>query len=196
MPHAINDEALDTIFREARTQNKWQDKPVSSALLMAIYDLMRFGPTSANISPARIVFVVSKPAKERLKPYLSENNREKTMAAPATAIIAYDLRFADHLPTLFPHAPGAKDWFKDPKFAEVAAFRNGSLQGGYFIIAARALGLDCGPMSGFDNAGVDKEFFPEGTVKSNFLCNIGYGDPSGVFQRNPRLSFDEACKIV
>jgi 3-hydroxypropanoate dehydrogenase len=196
MSHAINDEALDTIFREAHTQNKWQDKPVSPALLMAVYDLMRWGPTSANISPARIAFVVSKEAKERLKPFLSENNRAKTMAAPATAIIAYDLKFADHVPKLFPHAPGAKDWFKDPQFAELAAFRNGSLQGGYFIIAARALGLDCGPMSGFDNAGVDREFFPEGTVKSNFLCNIGYGDPTGVFPRNPRLSFDEACKIL
>jgi 3-hydroxypropanoate dehydrogenase len=196
MSHAINDEALDTIFREAHTQNKWQDKPVSPALLMAVYDLMRWGPTSANISPARIAFVVSREAKERLKPFLSENNRDKTMAAPATAIIAYDLKFADHVPKLFPHAPGAKDWFKDPQFAELAAFRNGSLQGGYFIIAARALGLDCGPMSGFDNAGVDKEFFPDGTVKSNFLCNIGYGDPTGVFPRNPRLSFDEACKIL
>jgi 3-hydroxypropanoate dehydrogenase len=196
MSHAINDEALDTIFREAHTQNKWQDKPVSPALLMAVYDLMRWGPTSANISPARIAFVVSKEAKERLKPFLSENNRDKTMAAPATAIIAYDLKFADHVPKLFPHAPGAKDWFKNPEFAELAAFRNGSLQGGYFIIAARALGLDCGPMSGFDNAGVDREFFPEGTVKSNFLCNVGYGDPSGVFPRNPRLSFDEACKIL
>ena len=196
MSHAINDEALDTIFREAHTQNKWQDKPVSPALLMAIYDLMRWGPTSANISPARIAFVVSKDAKERLKPFLSENNRAKTMAAPATAIVAYDLKFADHVPKLFPHAPGAKDWFKDPEFAEVAAFRNGSLQGGYFIVAARALGLDCGPMSGFDNAGVDREFFPDGAVKSNFLCNIGYGDPSGVFPRNPRLSFDEACKIL
>jgi 3-hydroxypropanoate dehydrogenase len=196
MSHAINDEALDTIFREAHTQNKWQDKPVSPALLMAVYDLMRWGPTSANISPARIAFVVSKEAKERLKPFLSENNRAKTMAAPATAIIAYDLKFADHVPKLFPHAPGAKDWFKDPQFAELAAFRNGSLQGGYFIIAARALGLDCGPMSGFDNAGVDREFFPEGSIKSNFLCNIGYGDPSGAFPRNPRLSFDEACKIL
>ncbi|MGD0142079.1 MAG: malonic semialdehyde reductase [Rhizomicrobium sp.] len=196
MSRAVNDEALDIIFRDARTQNKWQDKPVSTALLMAVYDLMRLGPTSANISPARIVFVVSKEAKERLKPFLSDANRGKTMSAPATAIIAYDLQFAVHVPKLFPHAPGAKDWFKDPKFAEVAAFRNGSLQGAYFMMAARALGLDCGPMSGFDNAGVDREFFPDGTIKSNFLCSVGYGDPSGVFPRNPRLSFDEACKIL
>ncbi len=196
MSHAVNDEALDIIFRNARTQNKWLDKPVSPALLMAVYDLMRIGPTSANISPARIVFVVSNEAKERLKPHLSEGNRAKTMTAPATAIIAYDLRFAEHVPKLFPHAPGAKGWFEEPKFAEVAAFRNGTLQGAYFIIAARALGLDCGPMSGFDNAGVDREFFPEGTIKSNFLCSVGHGDPSGVFPRSPRLSFDEACKIL
>jgi 3-hydroxypropanoate dehydrogenase len=196
MHRAVNDEALDILFREARTQNKWQDKPVSTALLMAVYDLMRLGPTSANISPARIVFVVSNEAKERLKPYLSEGNRAKTMSAPATAIIAYDLEFANHLPRLFPHAPGAKDWFADPKIAEVTAFRNGSLQGAYFIMAARSLGLDCGPMSGFDNAGVDREFFPEGTVKSNFLCSVGSGDPSAVFPRSPRLSFEEACRIL
>ncbi len=196
MSHAINDEALDIIFRQARTQNKWLDKPVSPALLMAIYDLMRWGPTSANMSPARILFVVSRQAKERLKPFLSEGNRDKTMAAPATAIIAYDLNFAEKLPTLFPHAPAAKDWFKDPTVTQVHAFRNGSLQGAYFIIAARALGLDCGPMSGFDNAGVDREFFPGGAVKSNFLCNVGYGDAAGLFPRSPRLDFDEACKIL
>jgi nitroreductase len=196
MSHAINDEALDILFREARTQNKWLDKPVSPALLMAVYDLMRWGPTSANISPARIVFVTSKEAKERLKPHLSEANRAKTMSAPVTAIIGYDLDFARHVPKLFPHAPGAKDWFKDPKFAEVAAFRNGSLQGAYFMIAARALGLDCGPMSGFDNAGVDREFFAGTAIKSNFICALGHGDPAGLFPRSPRLSFDEACKIL
>lgn len=196
MSHAINDEALDVIFRKARTQNKWQDKPVSPALLMAIYDLMRWGPTSANMSPARILFVTSKEAKERLKPFLSEGNREKTMSAPATAIIGYDVAFAETLPKLFPHAPDAKNWFKDPAIAQVHAFRNGSLQGAYFIVAARALGLDCGPMSGFDNAGVDREFFGGTTVKSNFLCSVGYGDPAGLFPRSPRLSFDEACKIL
>ncbi|HKD20851.1 MAG TPA: malonic semialdehyde reductase [Rhizomicrobium sp.] len=196
MSHAINDEALDVIFRKARTQNKWQDKPVSPALLMAIYDLMRWGPTSANMSPARILFVTSKEAKERLKPFLSEGNREKTMSAPATAIIGYDVAFAEKLPQLFPHAPDAKNWFKDPAIAQVHAFRNGSLQGAYFIIAARSLGLDCGPMSGFDNAGVDREFFGGTTVKSNFLCSVGYGDPAGLFPRSPRLSFDEACKIL
>ena len=196
MSHAIYDEALDVIFRKARTQNKWLDKPVSPALLMAVYDLMRWGPTSANMSPARIVFVMSKAAKERLKPFLSEGNRDKTMSAPATAIIGYDIKFAEQLPKLFPHAPDAKNWFKDLEIAKVHAFRNGSLQGAYFIIAARALGLDCGPMSGFDNAGVDREFFADGSVKSNFICSVGYGDPTGLFERSPRLSFDEACKIL
>ena len=196
MSHAVNDEALDTIFRNARTQNKWLDKPVSPALLMAIYDLMRWGPTSANVSPARIVFVVSKEAKERLKPHLGPVNVDKTMAAPATAIIGHDLDFARHVPKLFPHNPGAGDWFKDPVLAEKTAFRNGTLQGAYFIIAARSLGLDCGPMSGFDNEGVDREFFAGTAIKSNFLCSVGYGDRAGVFARSPRLSFDEACKIV
>lgn len=196
MSRAINDEALDTIFRTARTQNKWQNKPVSEALLMAVYDLMRWGPTSANVSPARILFLVSQASKERLKPYLLPGNVEKVMTSAATAIIGYDLDFAKHLPRLFPHRPEAKNWYSDPQVAEVTAFRNGTLQGAYFIIAARALGLDCGPMSGFDNAGVDREFFGAGRVKSNFLCSVGYGDPAGVFGRSPRLSFDEACEIL
>jgi 3-hydroxypropanoate dehydrogenase len=192
----ISDGALEAIFRDAHTTTRWLDKPVSPALLMAIYDLMRWGPTSANCSPARIVFVVSRAAKERLKPHLSEGNVEKTMAAPATAIVGFDLDFAERLSFLYPPAPEAKDWFKDPVLAERVAFRNGSLQGGYFIIAARALGLDCGPMSGFDNAGVDREFFAESRVKSNFLCNLGHGDPAGVYPRNPRLSFEEACRVL
>ncbi len=195
-PHAVNDDALDQIFRAARTHNKWQEKPVSPALLMALYDLMRMGPTSANTSPARIVFVTSPEAKARLKPHLAPGNVDKTMAAPVTAIIAYDLKFAEQMPKLFPARPQMKDAFQDEKAAAISAFRNGSLQGGYFIIAARALGLDCGPMSGFNNDGVDAEFFPKGTVKSNFLCNLGYGDPAGVYPRNPRLSFDEACQIL
>lgn len=196
MSHAVNDDALDILFRKARTQNKWLSKPVSPAMLMAIYDLMRWGPTSANMSPARILFIVSPEAKKRLRPFVSDGNAEKTMSAPVTAIVGYDLKFAEKLPKLFPHAPDAKDWFSDPAHAQVHAVRNGSLQGAYFMLAARALGLDCGPMSGFDNAGVDKEFFPEGTIKSNFLCNIGYGDPAGLFPRSPRLSFDEACQIL
>lgn len=196
MSHAVNDEALDILFRNARSQNKWQDKPVSAAHLMAVYDLMRWGPTSANVSPARFVFLVSPESKERIKPFLSPGNMNKVMTSAATAIIGFDLEFAQQLPRLFPHAPDAKNWFADPKLAETTAFRNGTLQGAYFIMAARALGLDCGPMSGFDNAGVDREFFPDGHVKSNFICAIGYGDPSGVYARSPRLSFDEACRIL
>ena len=194
--HAVNDEALDRIFRSARTHNVWQDRKVSPALLMALYDLMRMAPTSANSSPLRIVFVISPEAKARLKPFLSPGNVDKTMAAPVTAILAHDLKFAEQLPKLFPHKPDMKDAFSDLKLAETTAFRNGTLQGGYFILAARALGLDCGPMSGFSNVGVDKEFFPDGTVKSNFLCNLGYGVPEALFPRSPRLSFDEACKII
>ena len=196
MPHAINDEALDAIFRAARTQNKWLDKPVSTAHLMAIYDLMRWGPTSANVSPARFVYLVSSVAKERLKPHLLPSNVEKVMTSSATVIIGYDLDFPELIPRLFPHNPGAKGWFQNPALREATAFRNGSLQGAYFIIAARALGLDCGPMSGFNNAAVDQEFFSGTNVKSNFLCAIGHGDPSGVMARSPRLSFDEACKIL
>lgn len=196
MAHAVNDEALDTIFRAARTHRHWQDKPVSTALLMAIYDLMRWAPTSANISPARIVFVVSKEAKERLKPHLDDYNVGKTLSAPATAIIGYDLGFLRFLPKLNPRISDGETEFADPKYREATAFRSGSLQGGYFILAARALGLDCGPMSGFNNEGVDREFFAGTKVRSNFLCNIGYGDPSKLHERAPRLSFDEACKIV
>lgn len=196
MSHAINDEALDIVFRAARSQNKWLDKPVSPALLMAVYDLMRLAPTSANCSPARIVFLVSAEAKERIKTLLMPSNIDKTMTAPAVAVIGYDLDFPLLLPRLFPHNPGAKDWFNDPAHRERTALRNGSLQGGYFILAARALGLDCGPMSGFDAAGVEKEFFAGTNVKANFICGVGYGDPSGVFARSPRLGFDEACKLL
>jgi 3-hydroxypropanoate dehydrogenase len=196
LSHAVSDEALDRIFREARSQNKWQDKPVSAALLMAVYDLMRWGPTSANVSPARFFFLVSKEAKERLKPFLIPGNVEKVMTSPATVIVGYDLDFPELIPRLFPHNPGAKDWFQDARLRETTAFRNGTLQGAYFIVAARALGLDCGPMSGFSNEGVDKEFFSGTNIKSNFLCAVGYGDPSGVLPRSPRLTFDEACKIL
>lgn len=193
---AVNDEALDILFRNARTHRHWQDKPVSPAILMAIYDLMRWGPTSGNCCPARIVFVVSKEAKERLKPHLDPGNVTKTMTAPATAIVGYDLEFARYLPRLAPQNPGAADAFRDPALAERTAFRNGGLQGGYFIIAARALGLDCGPMSGFDNAGVDRAFFAGTGIRSNFLCNLGYGNSSFLRPRAARLSFDEACRIA
>jgi 3-hydroxypropanoate dehydrogenase len=195
--HAVADAALDTIFRSGRTLRQWRDKPVSPALLMAIYDLMRWGPTESNITPARFHFVVSKEAKARLEPLLDEGNRKQTMAAPATAIVGYDLDFAHTLSKLAPHATGLPDRLaKDPQKARFMAMRSAGLQGGYFIVAARALGLDCGPMSGFDNDGVDKEFFAGTAIKSYFLCNLGYGDPSALRPRAARLSLDEACRIL
>ena len=194
---AANDDALDLVFRKARTHNAWLDKPVEDALLRQVYDLAKMGPTSANMFPMRIVFVKSRAAKERLKPALQAGNVDKTMAAPVTAIIAMDVHFYEQLPKLFPHA-NAKEWFKDlpDSVLEYIALRNGSLQGAYFMLAARALGLDCGPMSGFDNAKVDAAFFGGTTVKSNFLCNLGYGDASKLFPRSPRLDFEEACQVV
>jgi len=196
--HAISDAALDTIFRDARTLRQWQNKPVSPALLMAIYDLMRWGPTETNITPARFYFVVSKPAKARLEPLLDEGNRVQTMAAPATAIIGYDLDFARTLHKVAPRAAKSlsENLADDPERARFMAMRSAGLQGGYFIVAARALGLDCGPMSGFDRDGVDKEFFAGTPIKSYFLCNLGYGDHGSVRPRAARLSFDEACKIL
>lgn len=193
----LDDHALDVIFRQARTHNAWLPKPVSDEALRQVYDLMKWGPTSANCSPARILFIRSPEAKQRLKPALSAGNRDKTMAAPVTAILGYDLEFHDMLPRLFPHDQSARSWFAGkPDVIQATAFRNGTLQGAYLMIAARACGLDCGPMSGFDNAKVDAEFFPGGRVKSNFLCNLGYGDPKGLFPRSPRLPFDEACTIL
>ena len=197
MANRIDRAALDQLFLSARTHNKWQQGDVPDAVLRELVDLMKLGPTSANCSPARIVFVKSKAAKSRLKPLLSEGNRDKTMAAPVCAIIGYDLEFYKHLPRLFPHEPKATGWFAGkPKVIAETAFRNGSLQGAYFILAARALGLDTGPMSGFDNAGVDKEFFSGTTVKSNFLCSLGHGDPSGLFPRSPRFAFEEMAEII
>ena len=193
----LDGKALDTIFRQARTHNAFAG-PLTDAQLREVYELMKWGPTTMNTQPARIVFVRTKEAKEKLRPALSPGNLDKTMAAPATAIIAHDLLFYENLPKTFPHRPEAKNGFMgEEKKAgnEVLAFRNGSLQGAYFIIAARALGLDTGPMSGFDNAKVDAAFFPGGRWKSNFLCNIGHGDPAKVMQRLPRLSFEEACRI-
>ena len=196
MSDILNDAGLDLLFREARTHNDWTDREVSDVLLQAVFDLAKTGPTSANCSPLRIVYVRSAAAKERLKPALIEGNVEKTMAAPVTAILGHDLEFYEQLPKLFPHTD-ARAWFVgNDALIETTAFRNGSLQGAYFIMAARALGLDCGPMSGFDNAAVDRAFFPDGTIKSNFLCNLGYGDPSKLFPRSPRFDFDEVCKIV
>jgi 3-hydroxypropanoate dehydrogenase len=193
----LSDESLDLIFREARTHSDWLDKPVDDGLLAQIYDLAKMGPTSANMCPMRLIFVKSKAAKDKLKPALSEGNVDKTMAAPVTTIIGMDVHFYEKLPELFPHAD-ARAWFKDlpENVLEYSALRNGSLQGAYFMLAARALGLDCGPMSGFDNAKVDAAFFAGTTVKSNFLCNLGHGDATKLHPRNPRLSFDEACQIV
>jgi 3-hydroxypropanoate dehydrogenase len=193
----MSEACLEQIFYGARTHNKWYDKPVIDKKLQELYELMRLGPTSANCSPLRIFFLKSKEAKERLRPHLSPGNLDKTMVAPATALLAYDLEFYEHLPFLFPFAD-AKSWFEGKKeFIQETAFRNSSIQGGYFILAARSCGLDCGPMSGFSNEGVDKEFFPDGRLKSNFLCNLGHGDPAGLpGPRAPRLSFDEACKIL
>ncbi|MCW5731909.1 MAG: malonic semialdehyde reductase [Alphaproteobacteria bacterium] len=196
MSNILSDSGMDLIFRQARTHNAWLDKPVSDVTLQALHELYRMGPTSANCSPARVLFLKSREAKERLAPALSAGNLAKTMAAPVVAVIGYDLDFARHLPKLFPHNPDASNWFKDPRAAETTAFRNGSLQGAYLIVAARALGLDCGPMSGFDNAKVDAAFFPDGKVRSNFLCNLGYGDRTKLRPRGPRLAFDEACRIL
>jgi 3-hydroxypropanoate dehydrogenase len=194
--HAISDAALDTLFREAHTTRKWLDRKVSPAVLMAIYDLMRWGPTAANITPARIVFVMSQGAKARLKPHLDAGNVRQSMEAPVTAILGYDLDFARHLPRLYRDNPKAQSWFIDAEANKVLALRNASLQGGYFILAARALGLDCGPMGGFNHGGIDAEFFAGTEIKSNFLCNLGYGAPDGHRPRNARLAFDEACQII
>jgi len=192
----LSEPALDLVFRAARTHSGWLDRPVDDETLRALYDLLKWGPTSANCSPARIVFVRSREAKERLRPALSAGNLDKTMAAPATAIIGHDLRFHDRLPRLFPHTDARSLFAGKDELIRTTALRNGTLQGAYLIIAARALGLDCGPMSGFDNARVDAEFFPGGTVKSNFLCNLGYGDPVKLHPRHPRLGFDDACQLL
>lgn len=195
----IDQAATDALFNQARTQNGWLNAPVTDAQLRAIYDLAKMGPTSANAQPARILFLRSQQAKERLRPALSPGNLAKTMAAPVVAIIAYDLNFHEKLPQLFAHSPAMKKGFDgDANLAkrQTFAFRNGTLTGAYLIMAIRAVGLGAGPMSGFDNAAVDREFFPEGAIKSNFLCSIGVGDPAQVMGRLPRLSFEDACKVL
>jgi 3-hydroxypropanoate dehydrogenase len=208
MGQTIDDSALDILFREARTYSTWKPQPVADQTLRDLYDILKWAPTSANGAPARFAFLRSKEAKERLRPALAPGNIEKTMTAPVTVIVAYDMKFYEQLPDLFPQNPDLKQLFEgNPQLVEVTAQRNSSLQGAYLILAARALGLDCGPMSGFDNAKVDEEFFaagkpcfgcdleffPEGHIKSNFLCNLGYSDPSTLFPRLPRLSFNKAC---
>jgi len=207
----LDQACLDTLFYDARTHSAWLDKPVSDETLRQLYGLLRWAPTAANSNPARFVFIRTKEGKERLRPALAPGNVEKTMTAPVTAIVAYDLLFYEKMPKLFPHNPSMRDLYaKNPQLVEVTARRNSSLQGGYMILAARALGLDCGPMSGFDNAKVDEEFFkagqecegceqeffPEGHVRSNFLCNLGYGDPSKLHPRLPRLELEEACLLL
>lgn len=192
----LTHEALDRIFLSARTHNAWLDRPVPEETLRRIYDLMKWGPTSANTSPARFVFVTPGPAKEKLLTCVAPGNLEKTRSVPVTVIVAEDLAFHDNLPKLFPHTD-ARAWFAgNQPLIESTAFRNGTLQGAYLMIAARALGLDCGPMSGFDNASVDAAFFAGTTWRSNFLCNLGYGDASKLHPRSPRLDFDEACRIL
>jgi 3-hydroxypropanoate dehydrogenase len=193
----IEPAGLDLLFREARTHNKWRDEKVSDETLHHLYDILKFGPTSANSSPARFVFIRTKEGKEKLAPALSSGNTEKTMSAPVTVIVAYDPKFFHKLPQLFPHNADAISWFtSNDSLAATTAFRNGTLQGAYLMIAARSLGLDTGAMSGFDNAKVDEAFFSSNGWRSNFLVNIGYGDPAGLFSRSPRLSFDEACLLA
>lgn len=188
--------ALAQLFTEARTRNGWKTDPLPESLLRELYDLVKFGPTAANTTPARFIFVSSPEAKAKLAALSSGSNGPKILQAPVTVIIGYDLDFPETLDKLFPNAPGAKNWFGDPVAKETGALRNSSLQGGYFILAARALGLDVGPMSGFDSAGVDAEFFAGTNIKSNFIASIGYGTDEGLFPRNPRLDFEEAAQIV
>lgn len=196
MSTPLSDASLDQLFRQARTHNHFSDRPVEDSTLQALYELLKWGPTSANASPARFVFVKSAAAKQLLAPALSEGNLAKTLAAPVTVIVAHDLAFYEQLGTLFPHTD-ARSWFAGNETAiQTTAFRNGSLQGAYLLLAARALGLDCGPMSGFDNSKVDAAFFAGTSVRSNFLINLGYGDGQQLHARNPRLAFEEACRIA
>lgn len=192
----LSDAALEQLFTRARTRNAWTDRAVSVDLLHKLYDLTKFGPTAVNATPARFVFLTSPEARARLAPLMSEANRAKTLQAPVNVIIGQDVEFHEHLPVLFPHAPGAKDWFADEAGRRETAFRNASLQGGYFLLAARALGLDVGPMSGFDAAAVKAEFFAGTTVEPNFIVNLGYGSDENLFPRSPRLGFDEAAAIL
>src|SRR5580698_9223850 len=195
-PTTVSNDALNQLFREARTHNAWLPKRVPIEALREAYELARWGPTSANSSPARFVFLESEAAKARLLPALAPLNVEKTKTAPVNVIIAWDTEFYDKLPQLFPHADMRAHFVGNPAVIEETAFRNSSIQGGYFILAARAVGLDCGPMSGFDKSKVNAEFFADGKWKTNFVCNLGYGDRSKLFPRNPRLAFDEACQVL
>lgn len=196
MSTPLGDQAQDQLFRNARSYNGWTEQKLSETLIRDVYELAKYGPTSANSSPARFVFVTSPEAKARLLPLLSEGNRAKSAEAPVTVIIGQDLDFADQMPKLFPHDLNARNWFSAPGMTESTAMRNSTLQGAYLMIAARTLGLDCGPMSGFDSPGVDAEFFAGTNIKANFLCNIGYGTDKNLFARSPRLAFEEACQVL
>lgn len=196
-PPRLEDAALAQLWQDARSHNRWQDKPIADELLHELYALAKWGPTSANCSPARFVFVRTAEGKARLLPHVLESNRDKVRTAPVCAIIAYDPLFYEKIPQLFPHNPEARDWFAgDEALAQETAMRNGSLQGAYLMLAARALGLDCGPMSGFDAAGVNQAFFAGESWRANFLCALGYGDASGLFARSPRLAFGDACRLL
>ena len=197
MKKPLDTSALAQLFTAARSHNDWHDRAISDNDLQRLYDIWKYGPTSANCSPARVVFVRSEAARERLMPHLSSGNQAKTRAAPVCAIIGYDVKFYDRIPELFPHAPSARDWFTgSAEFADTTALRNSTLQGAYLMIAARAMGLDVGPMSGFDSAGVEREFFPDGDIRANFLCSLGVGKAEAVFERLPRLAFDDACELA
>ncbi|MDI5983940.1 malonic semialdehyde reductase [Halomonas sp. M4R5S39] len=193
----IDNKAVETLFTAARTHNVWKEQDVSEEKLRELYHLLHFGPTSMNCQPLRVLFLKSQEAKERLKPALLPGNQDKTMKAPVVALLGYDTAFPEHLPRMFSHNKDAKSLFEGKTdFINTTAFRNSSIQGGYFILAARAVGLNAGPMSGFNNAAVDEEFFPDGQVKSNFLCNLGYGDASALFPRQERFEFDEVCRVL
>lgn len=197
MSDRLDELALDLLFRTARTRNAWTDRPVTDAQLQELYDLLKFGPTSANCCPARFVWVRSAEGKERLAAHAAPGNAEKIRVAPVTVIIGHDLGFGEAMPTLFPaRGDQMRAFFSDPSVAEVTAFRNGSLQGAYLILAARALGLDCGPMSGFNNEAVDEAFFAGSSIKSNFICSLGYGSDENLFPRNPRLPFEDAGRLA
>lgn len=196
MSDRLPDASLDQLFLTARTRNGWSPEAVSEALIREVYDLAKWGPTSGNCCPGRFLFLTSEAAKQRLSPFMSSGNRAKTLQAPVNVVIGYDLNFAVRLPELYPQNPGAVDWFADPAVARETALRNGSLQGAYLMLAARSLGLDCGPMSGFKASGVDEEFFAGTPWRTNFICNIGYGTDENLHPRNPRPTFGEACAIL
>ncbi|GGD74288.1 malonic semialdehyde reductase [Croceicoccus mobilis] len=195
MTERLSDDALSQLFLDARSRNAWKKEVLPESTWHELYEILRMGPTSANVSPARFVFITSDEGKARIAPLMSESNAKKSMDAPAIVIIAQDMDFAEKMDVLFPHNPGAASWFSAPEVKEATAFRNSTLQGAYLMLAARALGLDCGPMSGFDNAGVDAEFFAGTSIRSNFLCTLGHGIDEP-FDRLPRLPFEDACEIL